>query len=42
MELEKHFKNLKEAPIEEYYSRICHLYENVFESKDWIKRVQKR
>jgi len=42
MKLEKHFENLKKAPIEEYYSRICDLYERVFTSKDWVKKVQKR
>jgi nitrate reductase beta subunit len=42
IKLEKHFQNLKEAPIEEYYSRICYLYENVFTSQDWFNKIQKR
>lgn len=36
-EYNKHFLNLKNAPIEEYYSRICDIYERIFK-EEWLFR----
>jgi len=33
-----YFENLKNASIEEYYSRIRDIYERIFKEKDLFKR----